>query len=70
MSRLQVLQDECTALQLELSRAEERIRDLENENRELVERWLRKMNEEADKLNQANQSYEECAPTKSIRLTH
>ena len=60
-----MLQDECTALQLELSRAEERIRDLENENRELVERWLRKMNEEADKLNQANQSYEECPYNRS-----
>lgn len=56
-SAIQLLQDELTALQLELGKMEERCRQLEEDNRVLVERWLRKMNEEADQMNQANQFY-------------
>ena len=34
---------------------EDRCRELENDNRQLLERWLRRTNEEADKMNQANE---------------
>ena len=55
---LQVLQDEHVTLQLELNKTAERCRDLENENRVLVERWLRKMNQEAERMNEVNQMME------------
>ncbi|KAJ1981032.1 hypothetical protein H4R35_000875 [Dimargaris xerosporica] len=51
---IQILQDEMTALQLELVTKEERLKKVEIENSQLVERWLKKMNEEADQMNQAN----------------
>lgn len=44
-------QDEMVALGLQLNLAEERSKALEEENRELVERWMRRMGEEADRVN-------------------
>lgn len=54
----QVLQDELSTLQLEFSTTEEKNKRLEKENGELVQRWLKKMNEEAEKMNEATMFYE------------
>nr|CAG8494887.1 14529_t:CDS:10 [Entrophospora candida] len=43
---IQILQDELAALQLELSKLEEKMHDLKNENHQLLQRWLKKKNEE------------------------
>ncbi|KAF8949489.1 hypothetical protein BGZ47_000030 [Haplosporangium gracile] len=51
---IQVIQDELTTLQLEMSKLDERQRDLERENAQLLQRWLKKMNEEADRMNAGN----------------
>jgi len=53
-----LLQDENATLQLEIGKIDERMKDLERENGQLLQRWLRKMNEEAEKMNEANQFYE------------
>eukprot|EP01135_Chromosphaera_perkinsii_P009544 Nk52_evm1s1803 gene=Nk52_evmTU1s1803 len=55
---VQVLQDELQAIQLELVKTTEKCEDLKRENEGLLERWLRKMNEEAQKMNKANEFYE------------
>ncbi|CAG8441748.1 16642_t:CDS:2 [Acaulospora colombiana] len=55
---IQLLQDEAATLQLELGKMDERMKDLEKENGQLLQRWLKKMNEEADKMNEANLFYE------------
>jgi autophagy-related protein 16 len=54
----QLLQDENATLQLEIGKIDERMKDLERENGQLLQRWLKKMNEEAEKMNEANQFYE------------
>ncbi|KAG0293148.1 hypothetical protein BGZ98_002307 [Dissophora globulifera] len=51
---IQVIQDELTTLQLEMGKLDERQRDLERENAQLLQRWLKKMNEEAERMNAAN----------------
>lgn len=48
---IQVLQDELQALQLELLQTDERAKALQNENNQLVHRWLSKVNETVDRLN-------------------
>jgi len=45
-------------LQLELVKTGERMKDLEKENIQLLQRWLKKKNEEAEKMNEANLFYE------------
>ncbi|OBZ87415.1 Protein tipD [Choanephora cucurbitarum] len=55
---IQILQDELAALQLEIHTTEERNKKLVAENTQLVERWIQKMNEEAEKMNEATQFYE------------
>ncbi|CAB4380336.1 unnamed protein product [Rhizophagus irregularis] len=55
---IQLLQDENATLQLEIGKIDERMKDLERENGQLLQRWLKKMNEEAEKMNEANQFYE------------
>jgi len=57
---IQVLHDEMQALQLELMQRQTRITELEAENKSLVERWLKKLNDEANKINEANRIAEEC----------
>ncbi|KAK3045646.1 autophagy protein 16, interacts with Atg12p-Atg5p [Extremus antarcticus] len=44
-------QDEMVAQGLQMNVAEEKAKRLEVENKELVERWMRRMGEEADKVN-------------------
>ncbi|KAG5463565.1 MAG: autophagy-related protein 16 [Olpidium bornovanus] len=58
---IQMLHDELSTLQLELNNTDERIRALQKENTSLLQRWLKKKNEEADKMNEANQFYESGA---------
>ncbi|KAL1924972.1 uncharacterized protein VTP21DRAFT_4626 [Calcarisporiella thermophila] len=55
---IQILQDELAALHLELLKKEERLKTVEAENGQLVRRWLKKMNDEAEKMNEANRIYE------------
>ena len=44
-------QDEMVALGLQLNMAEEKSRKLEKENKDLVERWMKRMGEEAERVN-------------------
>lgn len=46
---LQVLQDELQALRLFVAARDEKMRELELENKNLIERWIQKLNEEAAK---------------------
>ncbi|ORX68559.1 autophagy protein 16, partial [Linderina pennispora] len=55
---IQVLQDELSALQLEITQIEHKCERLQAENDELVKRWLKKMNDEADKVNAVTQELE------------
>ncbi|KAF9995361.1 hypothetical protein BGZ80_011241 [Entomortierella chlamydospora] len=51
---IQVIQDELQTLQLEMGKLDERQRELERENAQLLQRWLKMKNEEADRMNAAN----------------
>lgn len=44
-------QDEMVAQGLQMNLAEQRSERLERENRELVERWMKRMGEEAERVN-------------------
>jgi len=44
-------QDEMVALGLQMNMAEQRAEKLREENVELVERWMKRMGEEADRVN-------------------
>ncbi|RUS17762.1 autophagy protein 16 [Endogone sp. FLAS-F59071] len=55
---IQLLQDELATVQLEFLKTEERLKDLEKENGQLLQRWLKKMNDEVEKVNEANSIYE------------
>ncbi|KAI8981030.1 WD40-repeat-containing domain protein [Pilobolus umbonatus] len=52
------LQDELSALHLEMLTTEERNKKLKTENDQLIQRWINKMNEEAENMNEATQFYE------------
>jgi hypothetical protein len=45
------LQNEVVSLSLQLNMAEQRVERVVGENTELVERWMRRMAEEADRVN-------------------
>ena len=49
------LQDEIQTLKLELSQIEHRNQMLKNDNAVLIQRWLDRMNDEAEKMNDANE---------------
>ncbi|KAK7202535.1 putative autophagy protein Apg16 [Myxozyma melibiosi] len=51
---IQMLQDEILTYQIQLNIAEENAAKLQNENRELVRRWMERVSREAEKLNDAN----------------
>lgn len=57
------MQDELQALQLELLQNDERVKTLERENQQLVQRWLSKVSETMEKL---NAEVEECSPRQSF----
>lgn len=45
------VQDEMISLNLQLNMAEDKAAKLRNENKDLVDRWMKKMGEEADRMN-------------------
>lgn len=50
-------------------KTEDRHKKLQEENQHLVDRWLRKMNEEAEKMNEVNAMYKEIMQaSKQIEL--
>ncbi|EPQ27237.1 uncharacterized protein PFL1_05160 [Pseudozyma flocculosa PF-1] len=65
---IQILQDEMVALSLELSQIESRNEDLKRDNASLLQRWLDKMNEEAEKMNEGTQWLEEVRRRKQQGL--
>ncbi|SOV09739.1 uncharacterized protein UDID_07889 [Ustilago sp. UG-2017a] len=56
---MQILQDELATLSLELSQIEARNEDLKKDNASLLQRWLDRMNEEAEKMNDGTMWLEE-----------
>lgn len=50
----QHIHDETVSLTLQLNMAEEQSRKLELENKELIDRWMARMGEEADAMNNAS----------------
>eukprot|EP01104_Vermistella_antarctica_P010853 TRINITY_DN2938_c0_g1_i1.p1 TRINITY_DN2938_c0_g1~~TRINITY_DN2938_c0_g1_i1.p1 ORF type:complete len:547 (+),score=107.35 TRINITY_DN2938_c0_g1_i1:163-1803(+) len=54
---IRVMGEELEALKLVNEKTEERARQLEAENGQLVQRWMNKMMEEAEKMNEANEFY-------------
>lgn len=56
---IQVLQDEFSALHLEITTIEEKNKKLVAENNELLKRWMDMKNKEAEKMNEATQFYEQ-----------
>lgn len=51
----QDVHDETVSLTLQLNLAEEKSQKLEYENKELVDRWMARMGQEADALNDESQ---------------
>lgn len=51
---LNLINDDILALQLENNLLNEKVKKLEAENNDLVVRWMNKMKEDAEKLNDAN----------------
>ena len=54
----QILHDEINTLQLELGQIEERNQTLTRDNAKLLQRWLDAKQNEANKMNEANEFYE------------
>jgi hypothetical protein len=50
----QNVQDELASLNLQLNMAEDRSSKLQRENKELVDRWMARMGQEADAMNEAS----------------
>ncbi|KAH8705082.1 putative autophagy protein Apg16 [Talaromyces proteolyticus] len=48
------VQDELASLNLQLNMAEDRSNKLQRENKELVDRWMARMGQEADAMNEAS----------------
>lgn len=51
---LQDFQDEIATLNLQLNMADEKSNKLQRENQELVDRWMARMGQEADAVNNAS----------------
>lgn len=56
---LQILHDEINTLQLELSQIEERNQTLTKDNAKLLQRWLDAKQAEVNRMNEANDFYED-----------
>lgn len=52
---MQQVQDEMIALNLQLSMAEKERDRVKQENKELIDRWMKRMGQEADAMNLANE---------------
>jgi len=48
------VQDEMLSLNLQLNLAEERSKKLQKENKDLIDRWMARMGEEAEAMNNAS----------------
>jgi autophagy-related protein 16 len=57
-------------LQLEINTTEDRNQQLTKENLQLVQRWMEKMNSEADKMNEATEFYETAIQKKAAARRH
>lgn len=55
---MQILHDEISTLQLELGQIDERNQTLTKDNAKLLQRWLDAKQSEANKMNEANEFYE------------
>jgi hypothetical protein len=51
---MQDVQDELVSLNLQFNMAEERAKKLGKENKELVDRWMARIGQEADEMNRAS----------------
>jgi autophagy-related protein 16-1 len=58
-AKLQVLHDEISTLQLELGQIEERNQNLTRDNAKLLQRWLDTKQAEVNRMNEANDFYED-----------
>ena len=56
---MQVLHDEISTLQLELGQIEERNQNLTRDNAKLLQRWLDAKQAEVNRMNEANDFYED-----------
>lgn len=56
---VQVLHDEISTLQLELGQIEERNQNLTRDNAKLLQRWLDAKQAEVNRMNEANDFYED-----------
>ncbi|KAJ3092769.1 hypothetical protein HK102_003032 [Quaeritorhiza haematococci] len=73
---IQILKDELAIVKLELDQREEqlkqkeaRVKQLETENKHLVDRWMLAKQEEARKMNEANEFVETALKTKQATLS-
>jgi hypothetical protein len=51
------VQDELIALNLQLNIAEQQRDKIKKENKDLVDRWMRRMGQEAEAMNLANEPF-------------
>lgn len=51
---VQDIQDEIVSLNLQFNMSEDRAKKLERENKDLVDRWMKRMGQEADAMNRAS----------------
>jgi len=51
---LENMQDEVMSQDLQLNMADERARKLQKDNKELIDRWMARMGQEADAMNEAS----------------
>lgn len=54
LTLLQDVQDEVVSLNLQLNMAEQRSKKLQGENKDLIDRWMARMGQEADAMNDAS----------------
>ncbi|KAJ3815048.1 ATG16-domain-containing protein [Lentinula lateritia] len=66
---VQILHDEISTLQLELGQIEERNATLTKDNAKLLQRWLDAKQTEANKMNEANDFYEDMRSKHQAVLT-
>eukprot|EP01116_Phalansterium_solitarium_P025463 TRINITY_DN9757_c0_g1_i1.p1 TRINITY_DN9757_c0_g1~~TRINITY_DN9757_c0_g1_i1.p1 ORF type:complete len:561 (-),score=192.15 TRINITY_DN9757_c0_g1_i1:228-1910(-) len=55
----EVLQDELKSINIQVTQMEAKCKSLTAENEQLLQRWIRKMQEEAEKMNDSNALFEE-----------
>lgn len=65
---VQILHDEINTLQLELSQIEERNQILTKDNAKLLQRWLDAKQAEVNKMNDANELYDELQSRRQAML--